>query len=133
MNERFAGETIVGAAGASVSIVNVTSPAMPIFPTGSCAVTEKVCTPSANTEELQLQFPLPSAVVLHMVVIPSLTTIAAFASEVPDTVGVVSLITEELTGSVITGAPGAAVSIVIFTDVETAELFAISVDVAVNE
>ena len=85
----------------------------PVLPPASVAVACKTCGPLlSGVLTSQLQLPLVSVVAVHSSVPFSLTFTVLFGSDVPVTVGVLSLVVLPEAGVLITGAAGATVSIV---------------------
>ena len=103
-----AGLLITGAAGAVVSTVRSSVAELALtLPAASVDVATRACDPSLKAVEgVQLHAPFASAVAVQIVVLPSLTATLLFASAVPLTVGVVSLVTVPETGLVTIGAEG---------------------------
>jgi hypothetical protein len=107
------GEVTVGAAGPTVSTVNVRVVGGLVLPAGSVAVTANACGPSLKgVVGVQLQLPLPSAVAVQMGTPPSLTVTVLPGSAVPFMVGVLSLVVLPVVGEITVGAAGAVLSIV---------------------
>lgn len=78
-----------------------------------------------------MKLPLPFAIVVPRDVVPSNISTVEFGSAVPEIGGVGFVVEELLIGSVITGAPGATVSMIIFTAGEEAGLVFPAASVAV--
>ena len=87
-----AGEVTTGAVGAVVSTVNVRVGEVRLPPPESVTVAAMVCGPLLSALlGVQFQLPLASAVVLHNVTPPSLTTTLPLGAPVPAMTGVVTL------------------------------------------
>ena len=95
------GVLISGASGAVVSTSMLTDSGLDVLPAASEAVTS-ICTLPSATAGLtsQDQLPEPSAMVEQTSTPPMVTLISAPTSEVPDTVGVLSLVRSPLVGAV---------------------------------
>jgi hypothetical protein len=112
---------MTGAAGGTVSTTNVTPVAAgETLPAGSCCVATIVWIPSTNVDGTQFHVP-PATTAVHRTVGPSVTVTVAPFSPVPVTAGVASATVDPLSGAVMTGAGGAAVSTVKLTGVLSAE------------
>src|SRR5204862_241673 len=91
-------------------------PAVLVLPAASVALAVNVCEPEPRAEEVMLQLPLPSAVVVPRTVVPSVSNslTMALASDVPVKAGVVLLVmlsvldVPESVPAVMSGADGAA-------------------------
>src|SRR5207248_7714229 len=121
---------VPGAPGAAVSTVTVSAAEVATFPARSVALAVMLCEPSARALVVIDQFPLPSAVPVPTVVVPSRIVTAIPASAVPVKVGVLSLVLlSVLDGPVslaasrsgVDGAAGGVVSMVTVNAPDAAE------------
>jgi hypothetical protein len=109
--EPFCGAVITGASGAVVSTVNVDVPGWLVFPAASVATAESVCLASVNAAEgEQVQSSPALATVEQILAEPSVTTIAAPGSAVPETSGFELRVNDPFAGDAITGRTGAVAS-----------------------
>ena len=107
-----AGPSIVGAAGADVSTINMSVASADGLPPLSVCDAVIVCAPSGRVVDVHVKVPVALQVAVHNVVVPWRTVTVAPASHVPVMSGVLSLVLLPMTGAVIVGAAGAAVSTV---------------------